>query len=145
MNIVVDTNILFSIIITPKGKIAATFEYAKRNNIIYISDFTFEEILKHRKKLIALSAISEAEIDKIIYFFQKDFSVVSSESFSNETIIHAFEYVKDVDIDDFPIVAAAMSTKSILFTGDKKLYTELKRKNFDSVCNTEELRELLNI
>ncbi|MBV9961328.1 MAG: hypothetical protein JO072_03705 [Parafilimonas sp.] len=81
MNILVDTNILFSIIITPKGKIATTIESIKNNHTVFISDFSFEELSKHKKKLIQLSKLSDIEVDRTIYFFEKDFKVVSSELF----------------------------------------------------------------
>ena len=94
MNIVVDTNILFSIIITPKGKIATIIETIKKNHKIYISDFSFDELSKHKHKLLALSQLPETEIDKIIYFFERDFTVISSDLFSNQILIEAFEFVK---------------------------------------------------
>src|SRR5258706_16158762 len=108
MNIVVETNILFSIIITPKGKVATIIETIKKNHKIYISDFSFDELSKHKQKLLFLSELPETEIDKIIYFFEKDFAVISSELFSNQILIEAFEFVKDVDVDDLPIVAASL-------------------------------------
>ena len=145
MNIVVDTNILFSIIITPKGQVASTIESIKNNHTIFISDFSFEELSKHKNRLISLSNLTEIEIDKSIYFFEKSFSVVSSDIFTNNILIEAFELVKDVDVNDLPIVAASLFTKSILFTGDKRLHAELKRKNFSMVCNTPELREILQL
>gem|GEM_PF-6828990 len=54
-------------------------------------------------------------------------------NYSSNIIIESFELVKDIDINDLPIVAAALLTKSVLFTGDKKLYDSLKMKNFNSV------------
>jgi predicted nucleic acid-binding protein len=145
MNILVDTNILFSIIISPTGAIAKTIEAIKNSHKVFISDFSFDEINNHKQKLLNLSKLSESDLDKIIEFFEKDFIVITSEAFSDESILSAFELVKDVDIDDLPIVASVLSTKSILFTGDKKLYTVLKQKNFNSVYNNEELRELLQL
>lgn len=145
MNILVDTNILFSVIVTPKGKVAATIESVKNNHTIFISDFSFEELSKHKNRLIRLSKLSEIEVDKTVYFFEKNFNVVSSDLFPENIIIESFELVKDVDVNDLPIVAASLLTKSILFTGDKKLYTGLKQKKFESVYNNEELRELLQL
>ena len=145
MNILVDTNILFSIIVTPKGKVAATMESLKNNHTIFISDFSFAELSKHKNRLVHLSKLSEIEIDKTIYFFEKNFNVVSSDLFPENIIIDSFELVKDVDVNDLPIVAASLFTKSILFTGDKKLYDALKLKNFNAVYNASELRELLQL
>ena len=145
MNILVDTNILFSIIISPAGAIAKTIEAIKTNHKLFISDFSFEELNNHKQRLLILSKLSQTNLDKVIKFFKKDFIVISSDSFSDENILVAFELVKDVDVDDLPIVAATLSSKSILFTGDKKLYTALKQKKFDSVYSNEELRELLQL
>jgi predicted nucleic acid-binding protein len=145
MNILVDTNILFSVIVTPKGKIAAAIESIKNNHTVFISDFSFEELSKHKNRLIRLSNLSEIEIDKSIYFFEKNFNVVSSELLPNNIIIEAFELVKDIDVNDLPIVAASLLTKSILFTGDKKLHDALRLKNFKTVYNASELRELLQL
>lgn len=145
MNILVDTNILFSIIITPKGKIAETIESIKKNHTIFISDFSFEELSKHKDKLIRLSKLSNIKVDKTIYFFEKNFNVVSSDLFTEKIILESYKLVKDVDVNDLPIVAASLLTKSVLFTGDKKLYTALKQKSFNTVYNNEELRELLQL
>ena len=89
--------------------------------------------------------VDEIEIDKSIYFFEKNFNVVSSELFPNNIIIEAFELVKDIDVNDLPIVAASLLTKSILFTGDKKLHDALRLKNFKAVYSASELRELLQL
>jgi len=145
MNILGDTNILFSIIVTPKGRIAGTLESIKNHHTIFISDFSFEELSKHKNRLISLSNLPEIEIDKTIYFFEKNFNVVSSDLFPYNIIVQAFGLVKDDDVNDLPIVAASLFTKSILFAGDKKLYKGLKQKNFESVYNNEELRELLQL
>jgi predicted nucleic acid-binding protein len=111
MKIVVDTNILFSIIITPKGQVASTIKSIKNNHTIFISDFSFEELSKHKNRLISLSNLTEIEIDKSIYFFEKSFSIVSSDIFTNNILIEAFELVKDIDVNDLPIVAASLFTK----------------------------------
>ena len=82
---------------------------------------------------------------KAFIFLRKVLAIVSSDIFTNNILIEAFELVKNVDVNDLPIVAASLFTKSILFTGDKRLHAELKRKNFSMVCNTPELRELLQL
>ncbi len=94
MNIPVDTNILFSIIISPAGAIAKTIEAIKTNHKLFISDFSFEELNNHKQRLLVLSKLSQKNLDKVIKFFKRDFAVISSDSFSDENILVAFELVK---------------------------------------------------
>jgi predicted nucleic acid-binding protein len=139
LQIVVDTNIVFSSILNPTNNIG---------NILFFSTelFTFlspellrTEILNHKSKILNISKYSELQFLDLLGFVAKNITFVNQTLLSQEAIQIAEDLVHDIDINDQIFVAFTIEADALLWTGDKKLYNGLKSKSFDKLINTEEI------
>ena len=144
MDIVIDSNIIFSILLKADGRTAALFFKLAQSHNLYISDFSFEELNKHQSRLLKISKLSSVEFEKLKFSIFSHFSIITSALFSEEIITRAYEMIKAIDIDDLPFVGAALFIDGILWTGDKTLYTGLLKKGFEKVYNSKQIELLIN-
>jgi predicted nucleic acid-binding protein len=142
VNIIVDTNIVFSAIINANGKIGDLLFNSPENYRFYSPEFMKEEVNRYSDKLLKASKLNKTELlvsqDNI---FSK-IDLISEEVISNNTWRKAFLLTKNIDQDDTPFVALTLEIDGILWTGDKKLISGLKLKDFNSILSTNELHIL---
>jgi len=142
MKIVVDTNIVFSALISSSTKIPdiiiAPFNHFK----FYTPDYLFEELENHKYKLQKASKLTEKEIDKAKTELFKYINTISLEIIPKEVWLEAEFLTFDIDPDDISFVALSIFLDAHLWTGDKVLYNGLIRKGFDKVILTSELDKI---
>jgi len=131
MNIVIDTNILISILIKPDGKVANLFFRLKETGITFISDYTFEELIKHDDQIKKFSKLSTVDFEKLKLSLLNTVQIITTENLPNQYLRDSFNLCKDVDIKDIPFVAVTIYVDGYLWSGDKKLYKALRAKAFD--------------
>ena len=100
------------------------------------------EIKRHWGKLKAISSLSDSELKKLYFYLLKRMELVRENIIPVKHLLRAENLVKEFDIDDTDFVALAIHLKGLLWTGDKKLYNGLKKNNFKSVINTNEMKAL---
>lgn len=142
MKIVVDTNIVFSSILNSNGLIGELLFNSEDQFEFYSSEFIIDELTKYKSKLQTLANMSEEKIDVSVYQVLKNITLVSSEVVSEIHWNQAFELTSDVDEDDTPFLATAISIGAIIWTGDKKLINGLRAKGFQDIYSTAKLFEL---
>lgn len=143
MKIIIDTNILFSALLS-KNNVFIDFIFSKKHKI-YTCNYLFIEIFKHKEKLLKLSKLSEDElliqlknILSKIYFINED--VIPIEIFKG-----AYELCKIIDEKDTAFIALTMFLDAVLITGDKKLIAGLKEKGFTSIESINNFCENKNL
>jgi predicted nucleic acid-binding protein len=62
---------------------------------------------------------------------------------SNQHFLDAQELTKQIDVNDTTFVAFSISFKSFFWTGDLKLYKALRRKAFNNIITTKELKQII--
>lgn len=139
MIIVVDTNILYSSITNPNGKIADIFFLKKQKFFFYSSKQLFVEIKKHKSKLLAYTHLNSNEFRILFSSFTKKIEFLDIDFISKNNWEKAEKLLIDIDIEDVYFIALTLELKAWLWTGDKKLYNGLKKKNFKKVVSTTEL------
>ncbi|WP_276501568.1 PIN domain-containing protein [Terrimonas pollutisoli] len=144
MNIVLDSNILFSILVKPDGRIFSYFESIRKKNELFINDFTLEELNTHRAKLLKVSKLSADDFERLKITILSQVTIISSDLFTIDIIGEAFELVKNIDINDMHLVAACLLINGCLWTGDKRLYNGLIKKDFQQVYNSTQIQLLFN-
>ncbi|MBV6641016.1 MAG: hypothetical protein KI791_09865 [Cyclobacteriaceae bacterium] len=144
MKVVVDTNILFSTLLNPHGKIGHLLFNSSSVFEFYCVTFLKEEIDCHTEKLLTISGFSDSELSerKILVYKQMKFIDVSSLPIAD--ILTAVDLVQSIDPDDMPHVALAKYLNAKLWTGDKALIQGLREKGYEDVIDTNNLWDLRN-
>lgn len=110
MRVFVDTNIIISAILFPKGKTAKVFSHLLEKHTVIISSYTKEECKEVFANKFPLKK-------KLLDIF---FDGISFEEFKTPDRIDKNKYPKVRDIKDLPvIVSSILSDSDILITGDK--------------------------
>ena len=142
MKIVVDTNIVFSALISSSTTIPDIIIAPFSNLRFYTSEYLFEELENHKGKLQKASKLTEKEINKAKTELFKYISIISLEIIPQEIWQEAEALTFDVDPDDISFVALSIFLDTYLWTGDKTLYNNLKNKGFNKILLTSELKEI---
>jgi predicted nucleic acid-binding protein len=136
MHIVVDSNIIISLLIKPDGVIFDLFDQLSELHDLYISDVTLTEIFRHQKKIAHLSTLSDENFENLKTKAVQKVTVIPSSFIPDELLVESYKLVEKIDPNDFAFIATTIFVNAILWTGDKKLYNGLKSKGFHSVINT---------
>ena len=136
MNIILDSNILFSALIKDSLTRKLILEY---DRFFLFPGFIFNEMGKHKLEIIKKSKMANRDFDKLLRIILKKVLIVPSSilySYRNE----ALEIIKDIDINDVIFIACALAyPDSILWSDDKKL----KKQDDVKVFNTNEIKEYI--
>ncbi|MDR1764212.1 MAG: PIN domain-containing protein [Dysgonamonadaceae bacterium] len=142
MKIVVDTNIVFSVLATSNGTLAELIISPFSQFRFYTPEYLLEELDKHYNKLIKASKLTDIELYKAKNKLFKYIHLISLEIIPAEIWQQAEELTSDIDFDDVTFVALSIYLDAYLWTGDKILYNGLKNKGFYKVISTSELKEI---
>jgi putative PIN family toxin of toxin-antitoxin system len=144
MNVVVDTNIIFSALISAKSIIPEII-FAPYNNFrFYTSEYLFDELEEHKSKLQKASKLTEKEINKAKVELFKYINIISLEIIPIAIWQQAKDLTFDIDPDDIPFVALSIYLDAYLWTGDKTLYNGLQDKGFNKILLTSTMKVMFN-
>ena len=144
MKIVVDTNIVFSGLLSPNGTISDLLLNSSGMLEFYAPTYLFDELENHKEKLLKLAGYSENEFNFLRMNLFKKIDFIDLESIRESTWEKAIELSKNVDEFDAPFIALALELESPLWTGDKKLIAGLNIKGVDWIFPTEIITEIRN-
>lgn len=137
MIIIVDTNIIFSGLLNPSGKIGDLLLNSTDSFEFFAPTFILDELKNHHNKLLKISKLSEVELEFLKRILLKKIELIDPENLLSESWEKSMELVKDIDEFDAPFIALSLELKSPLWTGDKKLINGLKQKEFDLILDTD--------
>ena len=129
MLIVIDTTMIFSLLLGKNVKMRAIF--FDPENLFYAPNYVIGEIFEKKEKILQHSALSEAELYELLYWIFEKIRFVAETLISQKNQQNAYELCRDIDEDDTPIIALALQLNSVIWTGDKKLKDGLKSKGFN--------------
>ena len=144
MRIVVDTIIIIRILINPDGFVANLFYPLKSKYDLFVSYSTFEEINRHKTRLLRTSKLTQYEFDSLLAKVVDGVSLISMQIIPTSVILRAIKFTTSVDLDDLPFVASALFIKGYLWTSDKVLFNGLKKNGFQKVINNADIPNLLS-
>ena len=142
MIVVVDTNIVFSGILSPNGAICDLLLNSLNTFEFYAPIAILDELDFHHQKLLQLSGFAENELNFLKRTILKKIDLIDLESIRESTWEKAIELTIDVDEFDAPFIALSLELDSPLWTGDKKLTRGLKRKGVDWILDTETIKQI---
>ena len=136
MNIVMDSNVLFSALISETATRNLILEY---NGLFLMPEFVLEEIDEHIEELLEKSGMDRKDFMELLRFVLKKVLVVP-----NKVLFpykeKALEIVKNIDIDDVLFFACALAQpNSVIWSDDKKLKSQM----FVVILNTTEIARIL--
>jgi predicted nucleic acid-binding protein len=144
VKIVVDTNIIFSGLLSPNGKISDLLLNTSDKFDFYTPTYLLDELENHKKKILKITRVPEKELDFLTHHLFKKIDLIDLESIRESTWEKAIELVKNIDEFDAPFIALALELESPLWTGDKKLIKGLNKKGVDWVLTTDIIIEIRN-
>ena len=143
MKIILDTNIVFTIISNANGVLSKQFFKFPSHVTYYAPDFLVTELHLHSNKLLKIAGISkkEYEIAKTSVFSLINF--IDAELIPSGYMKKATMLTQGIDFKDFKFVALTLFLDGLLWTGDRKLLNGLRRKGFMYVVSTKELETII--
>jgi predicted nucleic acid-binding protein len=136
MEIVLDSNILFSALISGKE----IYIDILRSLEVYVPDFIFNELSKYQKRIIKKNRLE----DEFIFFVKELFSeitVIPKFAISRKSYEVAASLCDGVDPKDSAFLALSIEFDVPLWTNDKKLIQGLAAKGYKKIITTEEIFE----
>ncbi len=139
MILVVDTNIIFSGILSPEGTISDLLLNSTDSFTFYAPSAIIDELDKHHKKLVKISGLSDSEIQFLRRMLLRKIELIDLESIRSTTWENALELTGNVDEFDAPFIALSLELEAPLWTGDKKLIKGLKTKGIEWILDTNQI------
>jgi predicted nucleic acid-binding protein len=137
--LVVDTNIVFSGILSPEGTISDLLLNSTDSFSFYAPSAIIDELDKHHKKLVKISGLSDSEIQFLRRMLLRKIELIDLESIRSTTWERALELTGNVDEFDAPFIALSLELEAPLWTGDKKLIKGLKTKGIEWILDTNQI------
>ncbi|MBI5290496.1 MAG: PIN domain-containing protein [Chloroflexi bacterium] len=136
--VVVDTNILFSALISAESAFAEAL--LRSEHEFFVCEMTLVEIFKHKEKLVKAARISEDDMARLYHILLRRVTVYKEDLIAPEHRKSAYALCRDVDEADTPHVALALELDALLWTGDKRLKGGLENKGFQRFFEPGEYR-----
>ena len=137
MKIILDSNIIFSALISGKGIYIDIFKILQ----IYVPDFVFIEISKYEERIIKKTK-REKEFISFTKELFSEITVIPRLAISKQNYERAVFLCSDIDLKDTPYIALSIELDMPLWTNDKKLIDGLRNKDYTKIITTEEIFDL---
>jgi predicted nucleic acid-binding protein len=144
MNLVLDSNIFISGLITPNGTISKLILRDLKGTLI-CPEFLLDEILSKLEKIKGITKLNDDQINELIFRFIKRIDFIDNDLIEFRYQKQAYDLVKDIDKKDLLFIALSIQTGFKLWTGDKKLSEGLKRKDLNLTIDTRQLLRQIEI
>jgi len=131
MKIIIDSNILFSLLISKNSKFRHILFNAE--NKIFSPNFVFSELFKYKEKILKFSKSDEAKVYELLNLILEKIHFVNEELVSLLSRKKAYNLCKDVDENDTPFLALSIEIDGYLWTGDKVLKNHLIKNGFNKI------------
>lgn len=142
MRIVIDTNIVFSAILNTQGKLSRIILQPKSQLNFYTTSFLYQELSKHKTKLISISKHSEIEFQRAFDLITQKIKIINFDLIPKKYYEIAYKLTSDIDENDIEFVALTEHIKAKLWTSDNALIKGLTKKNWNRIITTKELYQL---
>lgn len=144
MKVIIDTNLLFSAVSKPDGKIAEIILNPALSIEFVGCYFSQIELFKYKEKILKVSKISEKDLLEIMYLLLKRIEFINESSIPVKIMQDAYSLTRDIDPKDTIFVAMSLFTGFPIWSGDKALYEGLHKKQFTNIWLTADLLQRIN-
>lgn len=144
MNLVIDTNIVFSTLLNPNSVVGEVLMNVQDTFTFYAPELLKDELKRYALKISTFSKLTSQQLDEVKELLFTNIIFVSEELISEQSWVEAFQLIQDIDEDDTPFVALSIELNAKLWTGDKILSKGLVEKGVHITIPTSDIRKLLN-
>ena len=144
MNIVVDTNIVFSTFLNPHSTIGELLMNVKDDINFYAPELLKSELQRYETKIATYSRLSQQALQEIESTVFTIINFIPEERISEKSWIKAYELTANIDEDDTPFVALTIELNAMLWSGDKILMKGLINRGNDMIITTAQLKKILH-
>jgi predicted nucleic acid-binding protein len=144
VKIIVDTNIVFSALLSSGSRIGKLILHSEKNIQLFSCNFLKTELENHHDKLVKLSKLSNSELAELEQILTHKITFIDERLLPSKLLLKTEELLASIDPKDTPFVALAIHLKGKLWTGDMQLYNGLKAKYFKDVLTSAELSQLID-
>jgi len=144
VKIIVDTNIIFSALLSSNNTIVKLLIDDSENLQFFSCNFLNVELKKHHEKLAKYSKLSSSALVEAEELLLHKIIFINERLLPSNLFLQTEELLASIDTKDTPFVALTFYLKATLWTGDMKLYNGLKAKNFDNVITSKELAQIVD-
>lgn len=139
MDIVVDSNIVFSGMLNSDGNLAKVLLLSFNKLTFYSSQSLKEEIYFHAEKLKKIAGYSEFEFFRIFNLLTKNINFINPLLIPKDFLFNAYNLTKEIDEDDTEFIALTDYLGASLWTGDKKLIKGMSKRGWNKFVDTNQL------
>ncbi len=137
--VVVDSNIVFSAILNTDSRIGQIILRSDGLYQFFAPEYLKTEIIFHKDKIMRLGQFDLSDFIEIYELILRSITVVSHSIVPINMYEQAEDLCRDIDVDDTVFVALSEYVDGYLWTGDKKLYKGLARKEYRRLVSTEKM------
>ena len=131
MKVVVDTNILFSSLLSERSALRDIL--LERDYHFFAPNYLFVELFRYKDKIQRYGKLDEEELYEFLHAITERIQFIRLDFISIESRQQAYDFCKDVDVKDTVFVALCLELGAVLWTGDKKLKKHLSEKGFQQI------------
>jgi predicted nucleic acid-binding protein len=128
MAIVVDTNIIFSMLLKRTSRLRE--EFFEQSDEFYSPNFVMVEMFKHKERLLKRSELPETEMYELLHTILEKVRFINEYTITKRNKLKAYRMCQGVDENDTPIVALVLELNARLWTNDKQLKRGLRKQGF---------------
>ncbi len=139
MKIIVDTNIVFSALLSANSRIGSLLMDSRSCYEFYSCKYLQKELYNHLPKIQKSSKLNDEQLFELLNLLESHIFFVDEALLPQAALLEAKDLVEDVDFDDLPFVALTIYLNGLLWTGDKRLINGLRSKGYQSLTTTPEL------
>ena len=143
MNLIVDSNLIISALISPNGTIARLIFNKLSSFTLFAPHYLLIEVNSKKAKILSKTAYTETEFIELLQILIDRIEFVDEELIPTNIWQEAYQLTNDVDEKDTVFVALAKYLNLNLWTGDKALIKGLSAKGFNLLITAAELDKQL--
>ena len=139
--IIIDSNIIFSALLSPNGTNAELIFNPRKVFQFYSCHYLKFEIRKHWSQIQQISKLTDKQLrGSLLQLFER-IEFIDDKEIPISTWRQAEVTVQNIDLDDTDFIALTNHLNRFLWTGDLELYSGLRKKNYKRVFTTKEMLE----
>lgn len=143
MNLVVDTNIIFSTLLNPQSVIGEILMNVQDDFTFYAPELLKDELKRYEPRIAAYSKLNQRSLSDVQTLVLSTINFIAEDAISDQSWVRAYNLTNGIDEDDTPFVALAIELNAKLWTGDKTLAKGMAKKGADITITTAELNKII--